>query len=313
MSNFIYIPKRFSKDVYVTDRYAILFDLIADNLNWKITHDPSDVINSDVNIVMLFKTPQSESPSLNNIEFIYKIPDSTKIISYFTDIHIKEQKNKYLEKMEYILNRSNIILVSYYNAFIEKWKKFENKAIWFPHFYAPASRFNLPYNNNPIKKCLLIGEVHKHYYPLRHKVLSEKTKMIDYIKHPGYHIDIENIVQKDIPIRDNYAKKLNEYFCNITCCSRFQYTLAKYFEIPATGSLLIADSCDEINKLGFKDGINYIQINENNAMDIINEVLSKTENYDDIRKNGMCFIRNNFSVEKRFNQFIDILKDKNWE
>ena len=73
----------------------------------------------------------------------------------------------------------------------------------------------------------------------------------------------------------------------------YNYTVAKYFEVPSQGLLLFAFPSDDFSELGFIDNYNCIYVNKDNFYDKINEFKNSPEKYIEIRKNGFDFIRNN--------------------
>lgn len=88
--------------------------------------------------------------------------------------------------------------------------------------------------------------------------------------------------------------------------------LAKYFEIPASGSLLFVDDIlkDQLNKHGFIDGINCIIANESEYLEKTEWILNpkNREKVDEIRKNGLELIKNNHTLEHRLPVLNSIIK-----
>ena len=126
------------------------------------------------------------------------------------------------------------------------------------------------------------------------------------MRHPGYK-NFDGI-EKDFKIGRSYAKILNEHLCCFADCSIYGYIVSKYFEIPATGALLLAENpnkdhkeFDNLESLGFIDNVNYISCTKDNIQDKINWILDPLNKckIDEIRKNGMEMVRNNHSIKKR--------------
>lgn len=102
----------------------------------------------------------------------------------------------------------------------------------------------------------------------------------------------------------NYA--LNKCRSAFTCASSMDYTLMKYFEIPATGALLFAERTALYDALGFIDGIHYIAVTPDDFMEKMNLYLSP--NYSNavnkIACAGMNFILENHTWENRILNFL---------
>lgn len=106
---------------------------------------------------------------------------------------------------------------------------------------------------------------------------------------------------------DAFNFALNQCRSAFTCASSFGYTLMKYFEIPATGTLLFAEKTDLYGSLGFIDGKHYVAIRPDNFADEINLYLSKeySEIANQIAFDGMHFVLKNHTWEKRITDFIN--------
>ena len=102
----------------------------------------------------------------------------------------------------------------------------------------------------------------------------------------------------------NFA--LNQCKSAFTCSSSMDYTLMKYFEIPATGALLFAEKTILYEQLGFKDGIHYVAVNSDNYKEKINTYLSKS--YVDvvykITDNAKYFINTHHTWNVRIKDFL---------
>jgi hypothetical protein len=61
-----------------------------------------------------------------------------------------------------------------------------------------------------------------------------------------------------------FARALNRCRASFTCASTYGYTFAKYFEIPACGTLLFAEPTRDLEELGFRDGENFVAVTPEN-------------------------------------------------
>lgn len=199
----------------------------------------------------------------------------------------------------------DMIFVSYRGPFMKLYPHVdENRVVWVPHGYNPE--FNVKFNTAPKNKILLSGAIGS-LYPVRKlikKYFEHNKGKIDYKKHPHY-----NNIDKQ------YPSLLNKYVGCVTDCLVLNYTISKYFEIPATGSLLLAKIpesgpySDDISKLGFIDGVNFMSIDETNYIERIDYVLDPKNRaiIDDIRFNGYNMIRANHSLSIRVTQIIQTI------
>jgi hypothetical protein len=76
--------------------------------------------------------------------------------------------------------------------------------------------------------------------------------------------------------------------------SPFGYAVAKYFEIPATGALLLADDTVSapLNELGFVANQHYVPVSLKNLEEQVQYVLAENnrEELDKVRRNGQALV-----------------------
>ena len=107
-------------------------------------------------------------------------------------------------------------------------------------------------------------------------------------------------------VGDSYAKLLHSYFCCATSSSIFNYVVAKHYEICATGSLLLTNETADLKKTGFIPYEHYIPITKENCIEKIKHCLEHPEEYIDIRKEGMKYVRENHSLDNKMKQLGEI-------
>ncbi|CAF1525220.1 unnamed protein product [Adineta ricciae] len=160
---------------------------------------------------------------------------------------------------------------------------------WLPHSASPS--FHLPYNRNPKMKIFLSGAITS-FYPYREIFLEMHKKMpvgapnntIIYHPHPGY-APLNN--QTRLSAHEAYGRMINTYFAAVTSTSIMNYVLAKIFEIPAAGALLIVNSeaIPMLARLRLYENVHYVAYNKTNIELIFSDVLSARsfEKYEKIR------------------------------
>ena len=64
-----------------------------------------------------------------------------------------------------------------------------------------------------------------------------------------------------------FARELNRYKASFTCASIHGYTMAKYFEIPACGTLLFGERTPLLSEFGYVDGGNFVEVSSENFVE----------------------------------------------
>lgn len=233
-----------------------------------------------------------------------------KLFIFADDIH----KNSHLKHDNYYENFEKIF-VTYKEPFLKDYPEVQcDKVHWIPHAF--TDDHNLSFNIKPINKVLISGKSGS-LYPLRRYMIREVSNQKDkftLLTHPNYKkFDYDNL--KNLKIGNNFGKVLNAHICCFTDCSSLQYILAKYFEIPASGSLLLAEEnayCD-LEKLGFIDNVNYIKCTKNNIMNKINWILNPVNinEVNKIRRCGQNHVLNNHHISHRVTKMISIINNDN--
>ena len=307
MENIILLhPKSQPKKIYWTDRFKVLFDLICSNFGFEVyVSQASRPISEGAKTIILYGWETNFPP-------FDCFSNKAKVICYLHDMHYAKKHNPL--RIEELLNRCDKILVPYFSYFVKNWPQFIDKAVFFPHFFAPHSRYvNLPFNVDPKIKCLLSGQYHESY-PIRNMILESVRKgggcreIIDVLGHPRFGKN-QFYTRKYSGKGNDYAKCLNEYFCCVTDSSKFEFMLTKYFEIPATGSLLLANETEDSKALGFVPWKHFVPITLDDALSQIIDCLNNPNKYQEIRKEGMRFVRENHSVLNRISQLKSVLEE----
>jgi Glycosyl transferases group 1 len=167
------------------------------------------------------------------------------------------------------------------------------RIVWIPHSASPD--FDVPFNEKPQNSILLSGAGGPSY-PLRGRMkdLQEEGRFaIAHLDHPGYQGTFD--YAKDPRVGAGYARTLSRYLAGLTDTATFRYIVAKHFEIPAAGSLLMTDAAigEQLKQLGFAAHVNYLPVTIDTLEEQIQYVLrpeSRTV-IDEIRRNGQELVR----------------------
>ena len=299
--------------MYWTDRFKIFFTMVAREFDFDITsmdtYESIKGVTKNVDFIFGFAWEQRYSKAM---EAAITLDKRKTLILYMHDIHWAYELRK--EGTTRLLQRADLILVPYYGYFKRMWPQFAKKTILFPHFFAPRDRYSrFKYNKNPKMKCLLTGNIKPDRYPIRQVVTEavmndgELKDLVDILRHPR-HAKTQYWTREDGGGVKEYPKTINEYFCAVTDSSMWNLLLTKYFEIPASGALLLADKPEDGKYVGLIPWKHYVPVTEENVVPQIKHCLENPEKYEKIRREGMEFVRKYHSVDNRFIQFGKILE-----
>ena len=183
-----------------------------------------------------------------------------------------------------------------------------HNVVWVPH--AASADFLLPYNQEAENAIFLSGAL-SHHYPLRlrMKALADSGSYpIVFQPHPGYYSNFD--YETGSSVGPGFARRMNLFRVAFTDSSKHHYALAKYFEIPATGALLLADRAisEPLKSVGFIEGLNYVGVADGDLEEQIAYVLDERnrDELDQIRKRGQHLVWQKHKTSDRARQIDDI-------
>ena len=194
----------------------------------------------------------------------------------------------------------DLILTPYYLATPSKnlyhWPPPEARAkfVFFPHWVPDEP----PPPAGARRGGILSGNLDGRVYPWRAWVKSLNLAGVDILPHPGY----DNLGAMSNS-RDSYFARLSQYIAGFTCNSILDYTVAKYFEIPYAGCVLLAawPNLTDIELLGFVDGVNCLFVGENNETylrKVVTHMLSKND-AGQVAENGQQLVLSRHTASHR--------------
>lgn len=203
-------------------------------------------------------------------------------------------------------NKIDLVFSYYRDGFLNEYPELANKFRWLPHHvYTPLFKdYRLPKTID----FLLMGSLSP-IYPLRNKIVQDMRDVPGFVHHghPGYRL-FSKEEQRHLPIKQNYAKEINRARMFLTDGSTYGYPLAKYFEVPACNTLLLASGTRELADLGFVDNRNFVAINKANFYDRAMRYLREEEKRADIALKGYRLVRKHHSTDIRVGQFVDYIR-----
>lgn len=193
-------------------------------------------------------------------------------------------------------------------------KNIKSPILHFPWFTDPEI-----YRPQPDKRydVVFLGAHRKKVYPLRHDIVH---KLGDYCKENGWSClikgrppgktlerDMEKLQKEGYIVGDLYGKTVASSKVFIFGNSIFNYPLSKYFEIMGSGTMVMANTPQASDELGFIDGENFVSINKDNWQQKLRQYLQDDSERERIAINGYNHVSKNHSVENRTNQLLNFL------
>ncbi|KAJ0408831.1 hypothetical protein P43SY_000727 [Pythium insidiosum] len=299
---------------YVLRSFLHLFEDLKTRHGWNdlVTNDPLD---------FFYQQDKDRAPSvlffcLNSFKYPYYLflehnkyfqelrALGTLIVVWSDDLQYYDQFNPIVVR-EKILKRADVLVGSYtyltddYFASVTHDMNARDLPLmlWLPHSAGPEFTA-APFNTHPIDKILLSGSIGSNYYPLRHWIArfqKDHTGMMDHYQHSGYYVP-DN--QSSI-----YASYLRSYRVGITTTLLHQYMVAKIFEIPSTGALLLVnkDLVPVMDAIGIRENEHFLTFDRRDPVPMMWWVVDPLNRatVDEVRKRGMERVREAHTVQQR--------------
>ncbi|MDF2659987.1 MAG: hypothetical protein K0Q94_2778 [Paenibacillus sp.] len=203
-------------------------------------------------------------------------------------------------------NKIDLVFSYYRDGFLNVYPELANKFRWLPHHvYTPMFKdYALPKTID----FLLMGSLGP-IYPLRNKIVEDMRGVpcFVYHEHPGYRVFSKDEQQR-LPLKQNYAREINRARMFLTDGSKFDYPLAKYFEVPACNTLLLASGARELSDLGFIDNQTFVNINQDNFYEKAQRYLRDEHKRKEIAMGGYRLVRKHHTTEIRAEQFVRYIR-----
>lgn len=246
---------------HLTPAFHYLLEELSKLVDLTVWYQPGDIhhiisrLGFNPDFIYINEYGETNSPKITGLADL-SIPFAVSL----HDLHYQvAERNEALrqDKVEHIISIGR-------DKFYEWYPEHANKLYWLPH-HINSSIFK-DYAFNKDIDFLMMGAVHSRVYPLRYKILNSMCKITGFVyhEHPGYRLfkdDDRSLVH------EKYAREVNRAKLFLTCGSVWNYPLAKYYEVLACNTLLLAPICRELGDLGFIPGIHYVDIDENNFID----------------------------------------------
>jgi spore maturation protein CgeB len=213
-------------------------------------------------------------------------------------------------------NDIDLIFSFYRDAFKSYFPELLYKFRWLPN-HVDIEEFK-DYQLDKEIDFLLMGDVDEDVYPLRNKIAKEMKGYPGFVhhQHPGYK-SFEKEEESKKLVGKYFAMEINKAKIFFTDDSQFKFPIAKYFEIPACKTLLLASGSKELEDLGFIDGKTFVEINEDNFLEKAQYYLEHEDERKAITERGYRMVREKHTTSRRAEQFISYinkyLKEIDWK
>lgn len=218
----------------------------------------------------------------------------TSLWMFADDLHWKSE-DEHRRKSSVLADLVHVIAGAYMHLIPSMFPEASSKPrVHIPH--AITTLFMLPLNVDPAPRVLLAGAVPRMYYPYRahvwDKIQGGDTRF-EVLPHPGYGTNLTAI--KSAPnVGANFANSLNKYLAVITDGLIYNYSVAKMFEVPACGALLLVNSevIPVLTDIGMHVGTHYLAYTLQSLDDVVDWVLSplNRKEVDTIRAEGQALV-----------------------
>lgn len=300
MLKLLLVIKDFSNWLHV-ERYRLQLAL-AGLTDLEVWHEPGNIhdivkkIRFKPDFILLYLYGSINAPRATGLDTL-KIPYGV----YVQDLHSLKNLHDQIVK-----NNIRYIFNCYRDMFLNVYPQFADRMIWIPHHVDLSV-----YRDYGLKKeipMLMMGAVNPVTYPLRHKMLRALAGRKDFVfhAHPGYR----NIgAHEGKFVREKYAMEINRAKLFLTCDSIYQYPVAKYFEVPACRTLLLAPDSPELYDLGFRAGEHFVAINEKDFLEKAKYYASHDEERQAIADNGFRLVRTRHSTAARAKELVASIRN----
>jgi glycosyl transferase family 1 len=223
----------------------------------------------------------------------------TRVYVMTDDLYIKRRR------MKSALRLAHGILSTYAPCFGDSFPNIDaSRVSWVPHAAGPD--FLLPLEDKPRPVVFVSGSMCD-LYPFRltmHEFALRRPELACLHDHPGYHSTYD--YERDGRVGRGYAEAMRSCLAAFTDTSRYRYLVAKHFEIPATGALLIADraAAPQLEMLGFVDGVHYVGATADDLERVVLHVLDpgNAAEIDAIRRRGHALVHERHTTAYRAQQ-----------
>lgn len=219
---------------------------------------------------------------------------------YVLDVHYAPQiRRAYFDRN----SKPDIIFSASKYPFLKVFPEAQSRFCWLPFGINPEmfKDYGLPKDIRYSLMGLMEGK-----YPFRQAV-KERMKHEEgfvHFAHPGHRTSS----RPGLFVHEKYATAINRSAISFTCGSELAIPVAKFFEIPACRTLMLAEPNTDIEELGYRDGVHYAACSQSNFYEQAKRYDADAAEREAISQNGHDFIHRHHTNEVRAKQFVAAVK-----
>ncbi len=303
------VPRRYEGNPYVA-KFVGLFERVAERLGAQVVYCDdisAQDLPADCPFVVVLKPVQWNRS--DGFRGLLSLPRRVRVFGLWDDIHQGRSGTRLLSRDRWVLTRffrrCDAILCTSFGPFVQWYPRYAHKLVHFPHFFRMADFGPVPFNAAPVAKCILSGAMNA-FYPFRAAAARNPDVVI--MPHPGYG-EVTS-AGTSAAFGSAYARELGRYRSAVTCSSVLEYVVAKYMELPAAGCLLLATYAPDLDLLGYRDGVNYVRVDERTFDGALADVLGRPDAFEPIRRAGFEMARARHSDLNRADELERLIRER---
>ena len=222
---------------------------------------------------------------------------------YGDDMHYHNVETRHLKQRAFSLPVLLVLTYPYVGYWLYPEIDMAARSVWLPH--SAAARFVRPLNHSAsFEQVLLTGSTARMWYPYR--AAAENERSVLQIKHPGYAVAHSRVAKR------RFVDRMVAFGVGLTDCSTLQYALAKVFEIPASGQLLLvnAEIAPVLRALCMVEGEQFLAYRKKGVSSQIEQVrsLGARTRVNHIRENGHVQVLRWHTTARRASQLDRMMR-----
>ena len=256
---------------------------------------------------------------ITGLHYLTELPAFLERIDVPKAAFFEDTYNQLLKRVIPLWTKYKIKLV--FHRYQQNMQVFKNQitAKWLWHPWGIDTEVFKPYTKAKKFDISMMGRMNYRFYDRRRNLLQAlqgNSLRILHKPHPGCFRPQRGQQKPNTVVGQEYADLLSQSLIGITTGGAPGYSVCKFFEIPAAGSLLLAPMVDDLKELGFVDGENMVAIREDRVGDgaglilkQVRELLADPERIERIATAGRQLILDRHTWAHRAKTFFDALEN----
>lgn len=250
-------------------------------------------------LIMLHMQPFNAAPEVTGLGET-EIPKAM----YIEDVHYRPKDVAAFVRE----NGIRIVFCPYREHFHRYQSQIADCFVWLPHCVEPEVFRD--WGQEKEIDLLLTGQIVTPYYPVRKAMLERFRDRPGFVwhGHPGY-VDVADDDPRFL-VGTRYAREINRAKLFLTCGSKWQLPLAKYFEGPACMSCVLGPGGADFADLGFVDGDTFAACTVDDFEQRARELLGDPASLARITRRGHEMVMDRHTTAVRVREFVDAIQKR---